>query len=1249
MPHANCPRSSIAVALAGLAILPALGLAQTVSPRLLFDVEGSVTGPAVGQCLSRVGDLNGDGYPDFGLGIPSYGPVVSDSTGRVLIYFGGQSLNSVPDLVLEGERRGSQFGAMVEAAGDVNGDGFDDLLVGAPSYRIPNATRGGTGRAYLYAGASSPASAPMTVLESPIMPNTNTRDDGFGIRGCGLGDMDGDGYGDVAIVSDGGWFGPEGPVHIVRGGHVPQSAPFFTVNSPGRGLLSVCGPGDLNGDGFADLVVASPEMFFTQAPLCLVVLYTRLRHQSEERLTLGTSTRNGYGSHLAVVGDLDRDGKHDFVAGHPYSSGGGAAYVYMSASGGLLTLRPPVPLPDSFGTAVSAGDVDGDGTPEILVGAPGSREGGPGAGAVYVYRQAGSAPIGRWTGVPGDYFGYSLAVPGDLDRNGGAELLVGSPRRPGLAARNGRAELLTFTSHVLAEPQVAAEWRARGQARVRWLGTAPARVSLSLNQGATWSTLLDGAGGAELNEVLVSVPDTTTARGRLRITPAGLSASGGITNLSAIQIVRDAPAHPAAAGTRAPSAAPPGVRRFGFALDAGRDVDGDGIPDAVIGAPLAEGAGLRGGAVWVRRGGADATGDRVLHGEQSGDQFGAAVSTGADINRDGRFDLLVGAPGNDAAGSSSGRAYLYLNGAESPPESPLQGAVAGEGFGSAVCLMSDFNADGYPDAAIASPFAAPPMLVLGTGRVRIYFGSASGVPAATSGLELTAPTGTVSFGSAMASLDLNRDGRADLAVTASSANGSTDRVLVYFGGVRPDAKPDLVLRGERAGDLFGSSLANAGDVNGDGYDDLLVGAPLAFGSNGGTGRAYLYSGGTAPASAPARIFDGTGNDESFGAAVAAAGDINRDGRADLAVGAPGAAGRLAREGAVRVFFGGSDEEPDLEWTGGQSGGSFGSAVSGAGDSDGDGFGELLVGSPLHTYAGSSATGRVSRLDAPRFVLESPAAATRWFAGGRYAVTWRGAERAELELSLDAGRTWATLASGAGGQVANTFELIAPTVEADSCFVRIRSSRPGDSLSTVLRGPLGIGRAVQVSRFDYELTDEGIRLGWETQPALGAQGLSAYRVYRERDGMRERVGPEAIEAGELLVSEFERGAAYVLAGVDGNGAEAELARVTVAGPAAKLRVWPVPSGEFGNVELAVHPPVDGSGRTWGDFAVTVYDVNGRAVRRLVAGVVPTRVGEVRAHWDRRNSDGAQARAGVYFVRAESPFRGFRIERRLVVLR
>jgi hypothetical protein len=94
---------------------------------------------------------------------------------------------------------------------------------------------------------------------------------------------------------------------------------------------------------------------------------------------------------------------------------------------------------------------------------------------------------------------------------------------------------------------------------------------------------------------------------------------------------------------------------------------------------------------------------------------------------------------------------------------------------------------------------------------------------------------------------------------------------------------------------------------------------------------------------------------------------------------------------------------------------------------------------------------------------------------------------------------------------------------------------------------------------------------------------------------------------------------------------------------------VPSGEWEPVELAMDPPLEADGRVARDFKVRVYGVDGRQVRFLASGNQPMVVGEVRLSWDRRTDAGVEARPGVYFVRAEAPSRGWRFDRRVVLIR
>jgi hypothetical protein len=160
-----------------------------------------------------------------------------------------------------------------------------------------------------------------------------------------------------------------------------------------------------------------------------------------------------------------------------------------------------------------------------------------------------------------------------------------------------------------------------------------------------------------------------------------------------------------------------------------------------------------------------------------------------------------------------------------------------------------------------------------------------------------------------AELDLNGDGYADVAVGSPNAEIGRGRVDVFYGGPSGiSSTPSVTLRGAAAGDLFGRSVASAGDVNGDGVADLVVGAPEADpGGRMRAGTASVYLGGSGGLSVtPHRVLEGVGALDQFGHSVASAGDVNGDGFADLVVGASGAdPGGRSFAGTASVYLGGS--------------------------------------------------------------------------------------------------------------------------------------------------------------------------------------------------------------------------------------------------------------------------------------------------------------------------------------------------------
>lgn len=328
--------------------------------------------------------------------------------------------------------------------------------------------------------------------------------------------------------------------------------------------------------------------------------------------------------------------------------------------------------------------------------------------------------------------------------------------------------------------------------------------------------------------------------------------------------------------------------------------------------------------------------------------FAARVASAGDVNGDGFTDWLGGASGFSAPGGlfGAGRVTLYFGGAvpDSVPDLALTGTQADGAFGAAVAGVNDVNGDGYGDFAVGAP--GDPTNGVQAGRVFVYFGG-PGLDT-TPDLVLATSDAVDLFGSAVAGAgDVNGDGFADIVVGAPVAGVSSPRegrAYVYFGGAHPDAAPDVVFGGEGEWEL-GSCVAGAGDVNGDGYADILVGAPGSGVEGDFGGRAFVYLGGAAMDAVADLSLLGSGS-EWLGSSVAGAGDVDGDGYADFLVGAiwNGAGGSQA--GRVYLHRGGAslDGVPDLVLDGSVSE-MFGTSVSGLGDIDGDGFADFAVGAP----------------------------------------------------------------------------------------------------------------------------------------------------------------------------------------------------------------------------------------------------------------------------------------------------------------
>jgi hypothetical protein len=375
-----------------------------------------------------------------------------------------------------------------------------------------------------------------------------------------------------------------------------------------------------------------------------------------------------------------------------------------------------------------------------------------------------------------------------------------------------------------------------------------------------------------------------------------------------------------------------------------RDFNGDGYSDLVVGSPHSSAAGPDVGRVLVyfgAAGGLDSAADLVIDGTLGSGGFGWAVAALGDVNEDGFSDLLVGQP---ALGI--GAAYLYLGGDgaafDATADAVLTGSASDSAFGQSLAAAGDVNADGFEDAVVG----APSLLSPADGRAYVFLGGPGAFDTSPDGV-VDEPMLNERIGSTVSGAgDTDGDGFADVLVVMLEA--VPVRAKLYLGGTGGsfDTTPDTTFVGTTTMpplDAYASVVSGAGDMNDDGFADVVIGAPGSSVVSSGAGAAFFHLGSTAgiDTSADGTIGGATGGDY-MGGALAAAGDLNGDGFGDALVGAYGVSSFTGR---VYPVFGGPGVSVDgvADGTLVGSGGNYGLVVTSAGDLNGDGFGDVAVG------------------------------------------------------------------------------------------------------------------------------------------------------------------------------------------------------------------------------------------------------------------------------------------------------------------
>ncbi len=1090
-----------------------------------LQITGKEADEFIGWSVSNAGDVNGDGYDDMIIGAPYADPGGKTNAGISYVVYGSRNrsagsfnlsgLNGTNGFAIIGENSGDHSGWSVSGAGDVNSDGYDDVIIGARYFdrdqRRPNA-----GRSYVVYGKRSRSSGTFNLSgingTNGLLISGYARESESGYSVSGAGDVNGDGYDDVIIGApyDDPYDGPStsseretitnaGASYVVYGKRDRSGGQYsdnwhislLHLGTNGFGIAgesaddfigwSVSGAGDVNGDGYDDVIIGAPysdpavkkeetNKDYLQDAGASYVLYGKQTRTGIYQLSAlnsadgfriwGEDYNDQCGWSVSGAGDVNGDGYDDVIIvarteGSSYLVYGAASrsatfkLADITATNGLTIIRDRNEYRDESGySAAGAGDFNGDGYDDVIIGAPyADPEGGTNAGRSYLIygtasRASGRLGLASLNNLNGfvingeateNESGYAVSGAGDVNGDGTADLIIGAPYADPPNRNNAGKAYVIYGSQT-AELQVPDDGHYKEGDRLTFSLTYPYSVRalgprdegplrtlpyIPINVGGVEKRAIipfetDEEGTHTLNFVYTIVAGDRDTDG-IRLGNA-VKLNGGSIRYTGTDVNAPIKFRPLETSGILVDAVSPRLLSILRNDPVAKRGNYDSVTFRATFSKAVEWVDTHDFAVQTT--GTVQTGEMTVK-EIEGDDTAYDITVSG-ISGSGSLSLslsgdwhITDLEHNRLIGTAVTTEDYIIDGTILTPSGPewngltINGARAWERAGFSISGVGDINGDGEDDLLIGAPYADQGTKT-NAGASYVVFGNSdirSGTP-----LELSALNGSNGFRingmdthghsgwSVAAAGDVNGDGINDLLIGAPGADldpavpGTEGKTYVIFG--RQDAFGESIdlstlngnngftIHGEEAGDFSGRSVSGAGDVNGDGIDDLIIGAPKAEWNDGrpNIGISYVVYGSRNRSSETFNLSGlngsngfrivGVERNEESGFSVSGAGDINGDGLDDVIIGTPWAGssgnshvgksyvlfGKRSRSSATFQLYN-STAGDGFRIYGEGGGDRSGWSVSGAGDINGDGIDDLLIGAPGADQGGRADPGK----------------------------------------------------------------------------------------------------------------------------------------------------------------------------------------------------------------------------------------------------------------------------------------------------